>query len=1407
MASDKELSRHIQTAYPFPIAFTYDRLLQCLEAEDSPAKAILLLRDCYESTVRYLALVSVALYVQKLNSIRNIETDRSILEKLALPSTGTWVALLELLAREFRGCEHRLGQALHASLFSEKRGKPKPNDTVAIFKRLARHRNDLIGHGATRRDKEYQEIVERERENLETALQRLSFLSEWTLFYPYRSDWGQRWMGPSEPHMPAELSDIQIANQHSGQYVLFNEADYFPLHPYVIDLKCPECAARRLCLYDSQARDYDKRKQITLLEYVGGHRFESTELAPALESHFEPQLMQDAYRVARDRLLKIEHHILDQSHLRDSHRDIVGREFLRLRVKEFIASHDCGVFLITGQPGIGKTAFLADYARRYQCPSFFYQRDSVAGSPDQCVQSLYHQLLKKLNRADRTMATTPAERRTKYANLLRETGDKVVIVMDALDEARDDTDFSALDAIPRDLPPGVFFVVASRETPGLRELHARPNTKSYHIEPSSEQNLRDAARFVQRQLEDLEITNAQIDSVVQAAEGNFLILGWICDAVQAGGVTIDDLSDPSQLGLGQTQSDLMQSFYEVAWNRLEQKVGNDLRARSVLLDVSGVLAVANAPLTIDQIADILQLHAYEVEFALHRLRQFLEVASTDVREGEINFYRLFHSTFRAYLAHKLASELASYHQAVVRYFSVAGAEEAYALDGLSHHLSTLTQLTWESLEPHQALFGLITRARAETCFERDGHYGRFLNDLGLAIKAARDLGKDGLPKLIELCLIESGFHTVAQAIPVDALIILAQCDRVERAWVHAESIGDRFERACALARLAAHAPGDRGEKIAEQALHEAQGLRGSEHISPVRFLTKVGEILISDFPEIGTRAFEAGFQFVQKHWGSETHSSPHRDFLDNWETAVSKAPEALIPYAERILALAKEKKELGSALLGDLAVPLTRLGHKDGLTYFEMARELADKSDPATRNRSSLVQDLIDSGRRDLAQEWYPGVLGTRERFSQIPGLNESIDSMIKASVAAHQASLEVDIDQDWHHTIKQAQQFVDIGDTTSALRLVEPLLKLTPREAYPFLQLQRKFIAAAADLKDSDAVFELVTSFPWQDPALRYGALIESLPALARLELPAALKALQNFHDQVLAKDSSDEQLGQAYNEWYRSVVDRLVQFGFGPDIAKAQLYSPFDLIWKCIGLGDVDGAQQILQITRQELTPDRIASLEEKIEELKKRTAWVMDQERISLLIHRQWPYAASQADEIRQGNFKEPIELYADPERARIIARALKEWDGELAIHYTKACYELHGQQPSQPLGDLWAGPDTFTYLFVELEQYEWANVTLRDYFMRRLHSFDTDERSRFTSPDIFECLDQFPFEVALTAIQDFIATEAAVSRLTLISLLEALALRIVRLLSVDQVGELLHAAQDGLDWWSSETDGYQ
>ena len=58
----------------------------------------------------------------------------------------------------------------------------------------------------------------------------------------------------------------------------------------------------------------------------------------------------------------------------DKTRDFVGREFVFKAIERFMSDHRCGYFTIEADPGLGKSAILAEYVRRTGCTAHFNVR-------------------------------------------------------------------------------------------------------------------------------------------------------------------------------------------------------------------------------------------------------------------------------------------------------------------------------------------------------------------------------------------------------------------------------------------------------------------------------------------------------------------------------------------------------------------------------------------------------------------------------------------------------------------------------------------------------------------------------------------------------------------------------------------------------------------------------------------------------------------------------------------------------------------------------------------------------------------------------------------------------------------------------------------------------------------------
>jgi hypothetical protein len=421
----------IDDHFPLPIALTYHKLAQALAGAIRGAEKFLLLRDCYETLSRYIALALVAIYVQSTE--RSETTDRDVIRRLVRPSTGDWPSLITDIAPMLKA--NQFGLAAHRALFEQ------PAHLMAL-REFPSVRNELLGHGLTRGNAEYESAIAIWGEKLNQVLSVSSFLSDWNLVYVAGVADGELWMGYEQPDRIVAL-DAAIPASLAGKLILARGADAISLTPFFMRLKCPECNAVRLCIYDSQHSYEPTKKKVRLLEFPEAHRFSSAEPITALEAAFQPALLEQEYKAIYARLKDIQGNILDQTAIIEQHPDVIGRAFIDQQIEQFLGLPSSRVFMLTGQPGIGKTAYLARYARNHpDCIRFFFSRAGGSSLVDDAVFSLYYQVLIALGIGDKTPPIDARECRTKLHNLLENFPGRglqgkapLLLIIDALDEA------------------------------------------------------------------------------------------------------------------------------------------------------------------------------------------------------------------------------------------------------------------------------------------------------------------------------------------------------------------------------------------------------------------------------------------------------------------------------------------------------------------------------------------------------------------------------------------------------------------------------------------------------------------------------------------------------------------------------------------------------------------------------------------------------------------------------------------------------------------------------------------------------------------------------------------------------------------------------------------------------------
>jgi hypothetical protein len=370
----------------------------------------------------------------------------------------------------------------------------------------------------------------------------------------------------------------------------------------------------------------------------------------------------DIGRSTRNLPPRLRSFLTDQTRLvAGASRGFVGRESVLEQVHEFIEGDEDGYCFILAKPGVGKTALLArlvadhpDYARHFNV------RSEAVHTAEQFLNNVCVQLIGAYH-LDPALFPESGDTSTELlCRLLEQStakarGDKVVVVIDGLDEAMTGTRLPGVNllALPRSLPEGCRFIVTVRDgTEGWDPaLDADCAARTLRIEASSDENMGDARAYVRsrlaspgvaRYLRSQNLTGEEFtEEVVARSQGYFVYLRHVLDQYDAGGdLASRELAD---LPAG------LEPYYEDLYERMRADTPQR-QWEKVRLPVLIQLAIAEQPLTFYELAaGARQRTAASVISAIGQWRQFL-VETNALRNGRrVTAYRLFHESFRKFL--------------------------------------------------------------------------------------------------------------------------------------------------------------------------------------------------------------------------------------------------------------------------------------------------------------------------------------------------------------------------------------------------------------------------------------------------------------------------------------------------------------------------------------------------------------------------------------------------------------------------------------------------------------------------------------------------------------------------------------------------------------------------------------
>ncbi|MCP4331651.1 MAG: NACHT domain-containing protein [Gammaproteobacteria bacterium] len=576
-------------------------------------------------------------------------------------------------------------------------------------------------------------------------------------------------------------------------------------------------------------------------------------------------------------------------------RDFTGREWLLEQIDTWaIDRHASQYLLLTGEPGVGKSAIAAQIVRtRSDVAAFHFCVATRGGTiqPNNVLLSLAAQLVANVPGYAEALAATLRPLRLAinveidvdtvrdgyvqgvvinklYTESPRETVDvvlrrpfatldaaePVLILIDSLDEAvtyGDDDNLVALLEVTSDFPENLRILMTTRpdETRVLsRVKHLSPQV--IEIDPRSESAMKDIVIYARKRVTEEAIAariaaqddlgvDALVDKVAELSEGNFLYTRVLFDEIAIRG---EFLSELNSLPTG------IDELYDILLLRFKS------RWDSAYQPILGVLVVALAPMTESELSNLLAEHMGEAKLRqqLGVLRQFLDVAQdVDGRDA----YSLFHQSLQDFLVDRDRSGVywcppKDGHKAIVEYcWQYHPADWAlcdpYGLRYFVEHLVRLSRLervparTRKWVDRLHDLLASESASEESIWYEAKDHVGDlegYLADVATGARQGAELFANDPAQSVSLqcryALMTATVSSIAENLPVELLAAFLR----EGLWTpaqviaHAARIPDGWRRAEVFVDLCSEISGPERERAFDLAIQSIRTSRSSQSL-------------------------------------------------------------------------------------------------------------------------------------------------------------------------------------------------------------------------------------------------------------------------------------------------------------------------------------------------------------------------------------------------------------------------------------------------------------------------------------------------------------------------------------------------------------------------------------------------
>ncbi|AMW26802.1 ATP-binding protein [Arthrospira platensis] len=329
--------------------------------------------------------------------------------------------------------------------------------------------------------------------------------------------------------------------------------------------------------------------------------------------------------------------------------EFFGREFVFNAIEEFCQKQAKGYFIIEADPGVGKSALLAQYVQQTGCLAYFNILSENRTSTDDFIKSICAQLIERYGLAyDLPLHPDNTRNGNFLSKLLTEAAaktDRLVIAVDALDEVDLSTQNRGQNVLylPENLPKGVYFVLTKRPEFFPFVVSAPQQEFDMMSDEYYQANLADIEGFIryrcqrepiQRWLAAQGVTEAEfIEFLAENSETNFMYLKYVLNDIEAG-----KYADLNWENLPRG----LEKYYEQHWQRMGMVTRPLPRTK---LKIIYLLSKTRKPVSCDLLADFAEEDPLTVQEVLDEWEQFLRHRIMEYEE----VYSIYHKSFQDFL--------------------------------------------------------------------------------------------------------------------------------------------------------------------------------------------------------------------------------------------------------------------------------------------------------------------------------------------------------------------------------------------------------------------------------------------------------------------------------------------------------------------------------------------------------------------------------------------------------------------------------------------------------------------------------------------------------------------------------------------------------------------------------------